>query len=544
VKALKGAFFLGFATVGTTLSYSASLPDASPSPVSTPVSVSNPVMDASTPSILSPAPLPLLSPVPISEASPQPSPSGSGAVSLFKSDAVLDSAMEEQVSPDLSLPDLTLDKTGGFILTLDNSVKIAIESATQVLKAKNQVSVSGADLLQSYGLYLPSINATANYGYSSGTTYYTTAAPTSVNGSNLGAAYGIVADLNIFNGLTDYSKLKAALLRKDISNLSLDRAKQAVALDITQSFLNVVLDNQLVAIAEKNLQESQEREKLLLEQTRVGARNLSDLFRQQAQTSQDQSLVLTSENKTRTDQVNFLKKLRADVAKKYHFVDPQIPDERAEGRFADESELLRTALLERPDLKAADQSADAAHWDVKNAWGNYLPKLDVLGSMTSGAHYLYSQQVNGSSVVPPTQSTLGYQLGTQIDYSVGLYLTWNVFDRFLTHDNVVHARIAADNADIDAQDFRNAVEGDVRQAFGSYETAIQQLLASKKGLVAAQKAYEVIEGRYEVGSASFIDLITAQATLLQAEETRAQALIDFLLQGKTLEFAIGETKIN
>jgi outer membrane protein len=509
-----------------------------------------PVLDAATPSVLSPSPIPLSAPAPtpvplmspLPFISPLPQSSLSPPTSLFRSDPAMDSAMEEAVTPDMSLPDLTLDKNGGFTLTLEESIRIGVQSATDVLKARNQTNINGADLLQSYGQFLPSLLAQANYGYQTGTNYYTTAAPTTVSGSNLGAGYAIAADLNIFNGLSDFSKLKSSILRRDAADLTLTRAKQAVALDIAQSFLQVVLDNQLVSIAQKNLQESQERERLLLEQTRVGARNLSDLFRQQAQTSQDQSLVLTSQNKTRTDQVNFLKKLRADVAKKYHFVDPEIPNTRADPRFSDESQLLNTGLTNRSDLKASDNNADAAHWDVKNSWGNYLPKLDLIGNMTSGAHYLYSQNSNGASVVPATQSTLGYQLGTQIDYTVGIFLTWSLFDRFLTHENVVKARVAADNADIDAQDFRNAVEGDVRQAFGSYETAIQQLLASKKGLVAAQKAYEVIEGRYEVGSASFIDLITAQAVLLQAESTRAQALIDFLLQGKTVEFAIGEIK--
>jgi outer membrane protein len=332
-------------------------------------------------------------------------------------------------------------------------------------------------------------------------------------------------------------------LKKDVADLSLFRAKQAIALDITQSYLQVVLDNLLVSIARKNLEESQAREKLLDEQTRVGARNLSDLFRQQAQTSQDESLLLTSENRTRVDQILFLRKLRADVAKQYHFVDPTIPDEKADPRYANEASLMNIALDKRADLKASDETNDAAHWDVKTYWGNYLPKLDLAASATGGAHYLYNQSVNGQNVVPATQAGMGYQLGNQIEYSVGLYLTWSIFDRLVTHENVVKARVVADDAEIDAQDFRNQVEGDVRQVFGDYQTSIQQLKASKKGLVAAQKAYEVIEGRYEVGSASFIDLITAQATLLQAESARAQALIDFMLQGKSVEFATGELPV-
>jgi outer membrane protein len=464
-----------------------------------------------------PAPLPLASPAPI----PIPSPVASAA----------------------ELPSLSLDdRNGGVTLTLDDSVRLAVASATAVLKADNATRQSGADVLRSYGQFLPNLVAQGNYAYQSGTQYYAQSLPTLVNGSSAGAGYTLSTDLNLFNGLADYSGLRATTLRKDVAELSLARAKQAVALDTTQSFLQVVLDNQLVGIARKNLQESQAREKLLEEQTVLGVRNLSDLFRQQAQTSLDESALLTAQNRTRTDQITFLRKLRADVAKSYRFVEPTIPDDEPPGSVGDEGSLLKKALTERVDLKASDESAEASGWDLKGSWGGYLPKLDLQGSMVSGAHYLYSQAVNGQSVVPPTQSSMGYQLGSQIDYTVGLYLTWSIFDQFGTHDAVTKARVASDNAQIDAQDFRNQVEGEVRTAFGSYETSVAQLRSSKKGLVAARKAYEVIEGRYEVGSASFIDLITAQATLVQAESARAEALIDFVLQSKGLEFAIGELK--
>jgi outer membrane protein len=447
---------------------------------------------------------------------------------------------ETPVEQPVELPDLTLDKDGGITLTLQDSIQLAIRGAASVLKARNDVEITGAQLLQGYGQFLPNFGAQGSYAYSNGTTYLTQGIPTTVQGSNYGATYILSSDLNIFNGLADFSNLRSNILKKDAADLTLFRAKQQIALDIEQAFLQVILDNKLVDIARKNLQESQAREDLLVEQTRVGIRNLSDLFRQQAETSSDESLLLNSENKTRTDQILFLRRLRADVAKKYHFVEPDISPRAPDVRYSDESKLMKTALDNRTDLKASDNLASAAHWDVKTNFAGYLPKLDLLGTMTGGGHYLNTQNVNGTSVTPTLQSSIGYQLGTQIDYTVSLNLTWTLFDRFITHENVVHARATADDADIDAVDRRNQVEGDVRQAFGNYQTAIQQLRASKKGLNAAEKAYEVMEGRYEVGSANFVDLLTVQSALVQAESARAQALIDFLLEGASIDFATGE----
>jgi outer membrane protein len=498
--------------------------------------------EADVPSFILPA---KPSVIPSFTASPPPEASRGSAINLAPAPLA-----EEMDLPDVNpieLPDLTLDKNGGINLSLEESVEIAIQTATSVLKAQNDVLSNGAQLLQAYGQFLPNLGATANYTYSNGSVFLSQSSPQLVQGSSTGAGYQITSDLNLFNGLADYSGLRSALLKKDASQLTLYRAKQQIALDIAQSFLQVVLDDKLVEINRKNLQESQERERLLQEQTKVGVRSLADLFRQQAETAQDESLLLTAENKTRQDQILFLKKLRADISKKYHFVEPPLsegdPTGKVDPRYKSESALMKSALTNRTDLKAADNQANGAHWDVKVNWAHYLPKLDLVGSMTSGGAYLNSTTANGATITPPEQSNLGYQLGTQIDWQIGLQLSWSLFDRFQTHETVVKAEAVADNAQLDAQDERNTVEGDVRQAYGNYVTAVQQLRASKKGLSAAQKAYEVVDGRYQVGSANFVDLITAQAALVQAESTRAQALIDFQISDRTIEFAVGETRI-
>jgi len=146
--------------------------------------------------------------------------------------------------------------------------------------------------------------------------------------------------------------------------------------------------------------------------------------------------------------------------------------------------------------------------------------------------------------VPASQSPVYSQLGSQTEYSLGVVLTWQIFDRFVTHQAVAQAAYRESNATTDSEDMKNQVQADVRLAYSNYKTARQLLRASKEGLVSSQKAYEVIGGRYEFGSANFIDLITSQTALLQAESAQAQALINFILQGEEVEFAVGQIPIN
>lgn len=443
--------------------------------------------------------------------------------------------------PGLNLEQVPTRKEGE--LTLDLCIRKALLEGTSVLKAEYNSQYSGAQLLQAYGQFLPNFSATANSNYSTGTTYNTFAAPAYIIGSGTNAAYSITTALNIFNGLSDHANLKSAVLKKTSSNLTVYRAKQQIKLDVIQSFYQVMLDHWIVDISESNLRLSREREKLFRAQVEVGQRSLSDLFQQEAQTSSQEFQLLSARNVLLKDQLALLKKLRFDVSKGYRFIEPKLRSQNDPSLPRDEKTLLEIALAHRMDLKASAALAEAERWDIRAAKGSYLPKVDLLGNLSSTAHYLDNWSVNGASTVPPIQNNIGYQLAHQIQYSFGISLTWTIFDRFLIHQTVTRLQTVSHSTELDVMDLKNTVEADVRQAYGDYVTNLQQLRTSSKGLTAAQSSYDVLSGRYSVGGISLLDLLTGQNVLVQALAAHAQALISFQFQNEALRFATGEMEV-
>ena len=434
-------------------------------------------------------------------------------------------------------------KPGEIVLRIEDCVRKAIADATSVLKAEYDDRYSGAQLLQAYGQFLPNLTASANTAYSTGQTYSTAGNPAYVVGSGNTSSYSIQTGLNLFNGLSDYAYLKSSLLKKNASDLTVYRAKQQIKLDILQSFYQVVLDHRLTDIATANLKTSLERERVFKGQVEVGTRHLSDLFRQQAETASDEYQLLSARNKMLADQLALLRKLRIDVVNGYRFLEPVMLGEKDMPPVRDEKTLLEVGLKQRVDLKASVETADADQWDVRTAWGGYLPKLNLLAGLSSGGSYVDSHSVNGGAAVPVIQNNIPYQLGSQLEFSIGLNLTWTIFDRFLTHQATSRAQAVADGADLDMRDQKNRVQADVRQAYGDYVTVLQQLRATNLGLVAGQKAYDVLAGRYTVGGVNLLDLLTQQQVLVQAQSQQAQALIAFQLQDAALRFATGEMTV-
>ena len=430
-------------------------------------------------------------------------------------------------------------------LDLSACIRAAIESATQILMAQNNIELSGAQLLQAYGQFLPNLSATASYNYQGGTVFFATAAPTLIETRSAGITYLISSTLNLFNGFNDYHLLKASLARKEASELTLDRAKQQIALDVAQAYLQVILDQELIRIGRKNLRSSRTRQRLLSAQTKVGLRSLSDLFRQQALTSSDQLGVSRAENQERVDQLKLLERVRLSPDFNYVLTRPPLDTQpQANPLYQDEARLIQTALANRSDLKSAHQLADAAEHDVHMFQSNYLPKLDFGFSATANARHLFTQTVAGLNMVPRQQAGYFDQLHNQANYTVGLNLSWTFFDRFATRLNIARARRDAQNAEIQLNDQQRVVISEIRQAYGYYRTSLQQLDSSRIGLRAAEKAFEVMQGRYEVGSANFVDLVSAQTALVQAEANQAQAIINFTLQERTMSNVLGQLPVD
>ena len=202
------------------------------------------------------------------------------------------------------------------------------------------------------------------------------------------------------------------------------------------------------------------------------------------------------------------------------------------------------AIEKRADLKASKSKLDGAEWNVGVARSGYLPKLDLNLSVFQAGRGLSEQVVNGTNILPFAQDSPWSQLGEHTYYVAGITLTWNIFDRFLTNENISHAHVDVDNARLDFEDNRLRIQGEIRKVLGDYRSAVQELDTSRVGLQSAQEAYDAVKGRYEVGASSFVDLITAQSALVQAQTARVQAQIDFILQKKLVEFYRGDTPVD
>jgi outer membrane protein len=436
-------------------------------------------------------------------------------------------------------------------LTLEKVIKIAIENAVATVQAKNNYELTGAQLLQAYGQFLPSLTISATYTPLNSNQRIN---PTTLPGGQVifplfgqqttSIGFSLNSSLNLFNGLADQAALQNAIHAKEGAGYTLKRAKQDIAFSVAQAYLQILLNQELLSIAQENLKASQERLRQLQEQTRLGARAIADLYQQEAQKAADELAVIRAENTLRNSKLALIRQARLDPAKEYKFEIPPIDTALLGAEYQDEAKLIAAAQEQRADLKAAQENLMAASWSIAQARSTFMPALNLNFALFTNGFNIFNQSIDGNAIPNPVLPTVAEQLNKQISFNIGLQLSWTIFDRFTTNLRAEQSLINYRNQELQYEDLKIRVVAEVRQALGDYQAALKQLESTSKGLLSAKQAYETIQKRYEVGSATFVEVAAAQAALVRAQSDRAQALFNFTFQKKILEYFLGSVDID
>lgn len=424
-------------------------------------------------------------------------------------------------------------------LDLPRSIAIALANATPLQLSRDSLRVSGIAVLEAYGRFLPSVTSTVGGFNQSGNTFLSGTALAPADAQFYGVSYQLSAGVNLFNGYRDREHARAAASLRVAAQDGLQRAEQQVAFDVSQAFYQVILDRRLHAVAIANLELSRTREAQLVDQVRIGTRAPPDLYRQQAQERLDETAVIDAQNRVDTDVMSLLRRLRIDPTAKYGIVDPPADTASLPPDSLRVETLIRQALHQRPDVAGAEQRRTADEHEMTAAHGAYLPRLNLRFDYLASSRVFGHELLNGVDQLNVDQRPLLNQLGSQRASVLSLGVSWDLFDGYRARLDVERASATLDRDRLVSEDLRLRVAADVQQALGDYHAAEQKLTASAAGLGSAQLAYDAVQGRYEVGLASFVEVLGVQTTLTQARAQHEQARTNMAFQKAVLRYATG-----
>jgi len=127
---------------------------------------------------------------------------------------------------------------------------------------------------------------------------------------------------------------------------------------------------------------------------------------------------------------------------------------------------------------------------------------------------------------------------------VGLSLSLPIFTGFARMQNVRRANLQYQLMDWQEASLRSAIYSEYTSALAGYKSNFFNLNSTRENTGLAKKVYDIVQLQYQQGTVPYLNVITAEANLIQAEIGYQNALFQLLSSKIDLEKAMGIITLN
>jgi outer membrane protein TolC len=215
------------------------------------------------------------------------------------------------------------------------------------------------------------------------------------------------------------------------------------------------------------------------------------------------------------------------------------------------SKAVDQAIENRPDLKRARLNVELRDIQKESSRAAFYPRVEAV------ANFNYSGRVpdDRSRVIttdprPENRPNPFYYAEQERSFfsddfwnpslSVGLQLSWNIFNGFQSSSRLQQAEIQRQRAQTQLEQLRQGVKVEVRRAVRDLENARERMNAQETTVRQAELNYDHVSKRVAEGEASPIELREASDQLDQSRLNYLQAVHDYVVARSDLETALGE----
>lgn len=446
--------------------------------------------------------------------------------------------------------------------TLEECIDHAVKNNIQVKQSELSTRLSKADLLQSEGNLLPSINANAGHSYNIGRRidpFTNTFATSQVLSQNL----SISADINLFSGLQNINSIKQSRYDYMAAKFDVDKMKNDVSLNVATAYLQALFSMELLDNANNQLGITAalvERTKKLVDAGSVARGTLLDI---QAQLALEELNVTNAQNQKDIALLSLAQLLNLPTANGFSIVKPELGVISESLLAANAEQIYNTAIGSLPEVKSADLKVKSADKGVDVAWGGLSPRLSFSAAYGTGYSGLSERFLtdptfqgfspngsvtsSGDTVLSPFFSTpeteqvpFSDQYRNNVNKSFGFFLTVPIFNRFQTKTAIDRARIQKMNAELTVLSTKLEIQKNVQQAYADANAGLKKYASSVKAVEAMKESFKYTEQKFNVGMLNSNDFNDAKNKLIKAESDLLQAKYEYVFKTKVLDFYQGK----
>ena len=414
-----------------------------------------------------------------------------------------------QPAPQIPVPDS---------LDLKTAISFGLENNFAIRQARERIKQQEGVVIEVTAREIPNVAATGSYQNNS--LAITQQSPASDRYWTI----SLTASQVLYAGGGVRSTIKSSQLAREAAVLDLQSTINDALLLVRTSFYNVLLAREKITVQEQNLELLQQQLKTTTDRYDAGTVSSFEKLRAEVSVANAKVPLITARNDYRLAIETLRQALgfttnRADSISK-------IPNIIGTLDYTPVTFDLQTAFdaahANRPDLQRLAKLTSSREESVTAAKANYFPTVSAFGGwqLRKGPTYNFNDSYDG--------------------WLVGVQSQWNIFDGRATAGRVAQARSVLEQSRLTFTEAQLAAEVEVRQAYSNWQQATELADASKKVTGQAEEAVRLANARYSAGTATQLDVLSAQVDLTTARTNQIQAYYTYTVAVASLRKAMGQ----
>ncbi|HAA15347.1 MAG TPA: hypothetical protein DCE41_28080, partial [Cytophagales bacterium] len=420
-------------------------------------------------------------------------------------------------------------------LPFEQAAKIALDQNIDLKQQQNNLLSAEADVQERFGAYTPSISAGLFGDYLLGVQFNQLTGNVVSNPAQVRG--GVQANYTLFNGFGRQSLHQQAKYQLEQQKELTKRSEEIVLFNLASQYLQVLLDQELLTIAERNLGEQVDNLKVIEAQVEAGIRPISDKYDRDAQIKNLEIGVLQAQNQLANDEALLIQTLQLEPGTAVSLQRPVWSIEELVNRPVDLATLFDEAMRNRADFLAQQAGIASAVQGTRFAHSGYFPDLSVYAY--AGSRYNTSVTDTADVIIP-----LGSQLDAFFTSSAGFSLNIPLYSQFRNQSAVQRARVIEDNQRLTLENLERTIFTEVQQATLNFETFQQSVTAAEAQLKAAEQAFEIQKERFELGNTDLLTYNQSNTLLVRSEAELISAKYRLMFQEILLEYFVGTLDVD
>jgi outer membrane protein TolC len=419
-------------------------------------------------------------------------------------------------------------------LSLSEAVDYALENNPTTKNARLELLISKATIKETTARGLPQINGAYNLDYNpkipvvflpNQPPFGDPSNPSDVIPARFGVSYssglGVTVNQMIFDG-SFFVGLRAAKTLLELTNKDLKKAEIDVVENVKKAYFGVLVNQQRIRLAGANLS----RIDTLLKETtalnEAGFVEKIDVSRVQVQ--RNNTFTQVQRSQTALDISKQILKLQLGIPVEYEVeLVETLQDLSTKEALV---QLLGEEGADRIEIEQVATQITLVGLDLKNNNSQYMPKINFIGNARrSGAGNELDRVFNKSN-----------WFGSSL---VGVSMSVPIFDGFSKAARIQKNRVQLNQLENQRSFLKESFKSQLYAAKANLRNDLNILEVQEANLQLATEVYQIARIKYKEGIGSNLEVVNADAALIEAEINYLGALYDGLISKINLEKALG-----